>query len=104
MNRRSFLQAILAASVAPAVVGSGILMPVRAIALPEWGVSICAMPPYLKWQAERNCLLAMLADSMVFSSRRLPLPPSTGGTVVFRRAIPWERVSRIVAPSSSSFP
>lgn len=30
MNRRGFLGAILAAGVAPAVVGSGILMPVRA--------------------------------------------------------------------------
>lgn len=31
MNRRGFLQSILAAGVAPAVVGSGILMPVRSI-------------------------------------------------------------------------
>jgi len=29
MNRRSFLASILAAGVAPAVIGSGILMPVR---------------------------------------------------------------------------
>ena len=34
MNRRSFLSAILAAGVAPAVVGSGILMPVRKIIVP----------------------------------------------------------------------
>lgn len=34
MNRRSFLASILAAGVAPAVVGSGILMPVRQILLP----------------------------------------------------------------------
>jgi hypothetical protein len=32
MNRRGFLQAILAAGVAPAVVGSGVLMPVRLVA------------------------------------------------------------------------
>lgn len=31
MNRRGFLSAILAAGVAPAVVGSGILMPVRMV-------------------------------------------------------------------------
>ena len=31
INRRGFLQSILAAGIAPAVVGSGILMPVRQI-------------------------------------------------------------------------
>lgn len=31
MNRRGFLKAILAAGVAPAVVGSGVLMPVRGL-------------------------------------------------------------------------
>jgi len=36
MNRRSFLASILAAGVAPAVIGSGILMPVRKIWTPEW--------------------------------------------------------------------
>lgn len=39
MNRRGFLKGmsgILAAGVAPAVVGSGILMPVRAVVAPEW--------------------------------------------------------------------
>ena len=37
MNRRSFLQSILAAGVAPAVIGSGILMPVRQIQrVPAW--------------------------------------------------------------------
>lgn len=34
MNRRSFMQVILAAGVAPAVVGSGILMRVRSLVLP----------------------------------------------------------------------
>ena len=35
INRRGFLQSILAAGVAPAVIGSGILMPVRTILVPE---------------------------------------------------------------------
>jgi hypothetical protein len=35
MQRRGFLSAILAAGVAPAFVGSSILMPVRALALPQ---------------------------------------------------------------------
>lgn len=34
MDRRGFLQSILAAGVAPAFVGSGILMPVKALLLP----------------------------------------------------------------------
>jgi hypothetical protein len=38
MNRRSFLSSILAAGVAPAFVGSSILMPVRALALPSAGL------------------------------------------------------------------
>ena len=38
MNRRSFLQSLLAAGVAPAVVGSGVLMPIRAIDLSEYTV------------------------------------------------------------------
>lgn len=36
MNRRNFLASILAAGVAPAAVGSGILMPVRKIVVPRW--------------------------------------------------------------------
>lgn len=35
MNRRGFLQGILAASVAPAFVGSSVLMPVKALAMPN---------------------------------------------------------------------
>lgn len=38
MNRRSFMQAILATGMAPAVVGSGILMPVRTIWRPDYSV------------------------------------------------------------------
>lgn len=38
-TRRGFLQAILAAGVAPAVVGSGVLMPVRKIIDPYEGLS-----------------------------------------------------------------
>lgn len=38
MERRGFLRAILAAGVAPAFVGSKILMPVKALVLPEWWV------------------------------------------------------------------
>ena len=34
MDRRSFLKSILAAGVAPAIVGSGILMPVRKLLVP----------------------------------------------------------------------
>jgi hypothetical protein len=41
MQRRSFLASILAAGVAPAAVGSGILMPVRTIATPyTWGIDV----------------------------------------------------------------
>lgn len=36
MNRRGFLKSILAAGVAPAFVGSSILMPVKAPARVEW--------------------------------------------------------------------
>lgn len=38
MERRGFLRAILAAGVAPAFVGSKILMPVKALVLPEWWI------------------------------------------------------------------
>lgn len=37
MNRRGFLQAILAAGVAPAYIGSSILMPVKSIIAPTRG-------------------------------------------------------------------
>src|SRR2546430_89764 len=40
MNRRGFLQVILAAGVAPAVVGSGVLMPIRALVRPTLGETI----------------------------------------------------------------
>lgn len=35
MNRRSFLQGILAAGVAPAFIGSKVLMPIKELSLPE---------------------------------------------------------------------
>lgn len=38
MDRRGFLQGILAAGVAPAVVGSGILMPIRQLWRPKFSV------------------------------------------------------------------
>lgn len=36
MNRRGFLAGILASGVAPAAVGSSILMPVRKLVAPQW--------------------------------------------------------------------
>lgn len=36
MNRRGFLSSILAAGVAPAAIGSGVLMPIKRIVLPEY--------------------------------------------------------------------
>jgi hypothetical protein len=36
MNRRGFLASILAAGVAPAAIGSGVLMPIKRIVLPEY--------------------------------------------------------------------
>lgn len=50
MNRRGFLKGVLATGIAPAVIGSGILMPVRAIAMPQFwpastlGRGICTNP------------------------------------------------------------
>ena len=44
MNRRGFLGGILAASFAPAIVGSGVLMPVRQIILPALGESWVYVP------------------------------------------------------------
>jgi len=43
MNRRGFLGAILVAGVAPAVLSSGIIMPVRTLITPRsplWGASV----------------------------------------------------------------
>ncbi len=68
MKRRTFLQsgiaAILSAGVAPAAIGSGILMPVREIIKPEdsaivyydWAKGL-AMPDYLR-PIYRDALLA----------------------------------------------
>lgn len=36
MNRRGFLASILAAGVAPAAIGSGVLMPIKRIVLPAY--------------------------------------------------------------------
>ncbi len=62
MNRRGFLQAILAAGVAPAVVGSGVLMPVRRVVVPEWPVGIVSLAaPFQAAENARvgNCLLTV---------------------------------------------
>lgn len=40
MNRRGFLAGILASGFAPAAIGSGVLMPVRAIVRPVSGLSM----------------------------------------------------------------
>ena len=40
MNRRGFLQSILAAGVAPAFIGSSVLMPVRSLLVPRDRLSI----------------------------------------------------------------
>lgn len=40
MNRRGFLKSILAAGFAPAVVGSGILMPVRQLIVPSDSIAV----------------------------------------------------------------
>jgi hypothetical protein len=50
MNRRSFLQSILAAGVAPAVIGSGILMPVRKLWTPPLVINLG--PSYLTFDHE----------------------------------------------------
>lgn len=54
-TRRSFLGSILAAGMAPAIVKAEILMPVRKIIVPEWGIGIAdELQPY---QREINRLL-----------------------------------------------
>jgi hypothetical protein len=58
VNRRGFLgglAGILAAGVAPAAVGSQILMPVRRIAVPESG-----LVAFTRWQDQMS--MALLAD------------------------------------------
>lgn len=92
MNRRGFLQAILAAGVAPAVVGSGILMPVRAIALPEWGISRVAMPDVIAAQKALNAL-----DDYVAAYGPLPTAKPRARRHVSRAA----RSSRIALLSTS---
>lgn len=53
MNRRGFLQSILAAGIAPYVATTaGVLMPVRQIATPLWGKSIVSMPDVLAAQRD----------------------------------------------------
>ncbi len=52
MNRRGFLKGILAAGVAPAVVGSGILMPVRMVH-PE----MVALAPKGPWLVGNSLLM-----------------------------------------------
>ena len=89
MNRRGFLQAILAAGVAPAVVGSGILMPVRTIILPWDGMPW--LDDSMQWKHEAmNALLdnhylrpAMIAltqqiDADLLETLRLGRFPSAG--------------------------
>lgn len=59
-TRRGFLGAILAAGVAPAAVGSGILMPVKKIAFPEFDLDVSA------WLGEYDLKPIKLIDFVVF--------------------------------------
>ena len=61
MERRGFLKSILAAGAAPAVVGSGILMPVKEIILPRGNYLI---PPSLVVKEA----LAMPNKELIFST------------------------------------
>jgi hypothetical protein len=82
VNRRGFLQAILAAGVAPAVVGSGVLMPIRKLVMPElvvWGENIIEATENVVPMAVRGGqlltvsqitqeALRILEENLVFSS------------------------------------
>ncbi len=64
MNRRSFLSSILAAGIAPAVVGSGILMPVRKIIVPPLVINrIPGVTPTLGDVRERFSRVYLAADA-----------------------------------------
>lgn len=81
-TRRGFLGAILAAAAAPAIVRSGILMPVRApIAAPE----IILPPAFELLQGELGSI-----DGFRFIEQR-ELPPAVGDTIKFRRYNPFQR-------------
>lgn len=93
MNRRGFLQAILAAGVAPYVVtAAGVLMPGKAIALPEWGISIVGTPEFLASQARRNAIVSeILAHALPMEafSKHMPPQSASGSELIFRRYVPY---------------
>ena len=68
MNRRGFLQSILAAGVAPSVVGSGILMPVRKLWTPPADVLTLEK---LKWAVNQMKVRAVAGDYCYLMGRRM---------------------------------
>jgi len=89
MQRRGFLGVMLAAGVAPAFVGSKILMPVKAIALPyDASESVYALNMQKSMEAMTREMLAVLNGCLRFSGnieREYVEPWEAGRTVVVRR-------------------
>lgn len=102
MNRRSFLQSILAAGVAPAVCRAESLMKMvrrdSGLIVPDWRYATT----FYDLRAE---MLRKLENSMLLMHSMSAIPSllmgATGAQIVFRREFPWEHSSRIVLPSTS---
>lgn len=114
ITRRGFMKAILAAGVAPAVVGSGILMPVRTIWRPEYTPEVDAaievhlaryrvlhqytLPEIVN--CDEESWYAIVAEQMALEKEKILFNTLSGGTHNNRirealaggRPLPWKDV------------
>lgn len=92
MNRRGFLQAILAAGVAPAVIRSGVLMPVRSFLIPSRDFEIGSYEN-IRWAGELDPVNFVLMRSLLQAARKR-LPYFNGAPPAYPNEdrIGWQRI------------
>lgn len=102
MNRRGFLNGILAAATAPYVVtAAGVLMPVRKIALPEWGISHLKQVGAPELQDQLNRYMADMMDRVMYA---VVVPPELFSKLQRDETADWVRVARAAGYDLSALP
>jgi hypothetical protein len=102
MNRRGFLAGILAAGFAPAAIGSGVLMPVRQIVVPEVLYEDSPLRPGMLGWSFNDTIWVELPSTIQFSKVSDPnvwpehASGKYGDVLIFRRWLPYGSGVRFV--------
>lgn len=74
IKRRSFLKSMLVAGVAPAVIGSGILMPIRKLIVPSSEIELAPNITLKYWIRPKGKDWSMITQRVHTKNARIPIP------------------------------